>query len=138
MNGYIFYCLDLFQSTPSKWRETASSFCSPNSHTISIHSLQVEGDFTKIVIFFTVYDFNPLPPSGGRPKDPACTITIINFNPLPPSGGRLSLIYRSVFATVISIHSLQVEGDSLYNSFKSIFILFQSTPSKWRETFCLH
>ena len=82
----------IFQSTPSAWRETtdATSFCKPLRH------------------------FNPLPPHGGRRAVPAVyRQRQINFNPLPPHGGRLS--------------SIRVSPNSP---------LFQSTPSAWRETSC--
>ncbi len=38
----------------------------------------------------------------------------VNFNPLPPCGGRRSPLVSTVCRSTISIHSLRVEGDSLY------------------------
>ena len=80
------------------------------------------------------------------------------FNPLPPRGGRLRKKVKQYRAEVISIHSLRVEGDhdnlvTLPNYDISIhslrvegdfnhavqnccYLIFQSTPSAWRETFC--
>ncbi len=58
-------------------------------------------------------DFNPLPPSGGRPVGGnTVKMQIADFNPLPPSGGRRVVVMRRKL-----------------KKFK-----FQSTPSKWRET----
>ena len=39
-----------------------------------------------------------------------------NFNPLPPCGGRLNVLDAIVFAILISIHSLRVEGDVPLNA----------------------
>ena len=79
----------LFQSTPSKWRETAPRAVFFHFPSISIHSLQVEGDQA-----------------------------LLNGN----------------LASYISIHSLQVEGDALVEIHRGNYVIFQSTPSKWRET----
>ena len=58
-------------------------------------------------------NFNPLPPHGGRHVTIPNTITSIgNFNPLPPHGGRLINPYTE----------------------EKTVIVFQSTPSAWRET----
>ena len=45
------FCVELFQSTPSAWRETviARSFCA--AECISIHSLRMEGDITMPIDF---------------------------------------------------------------------------------------
>ena len=78
---------------------------------ISIHSLRVEGDSSLINSFMIVFDFNPLPPCGGRrvknyriglleefQSTPSVWRETMlnsrgkqmakNFNPLPPCGGR--------------------------------------------------
>ena len=80
------------------------------------------------------YDFNPLPPHGGRLKEiydtrVALKISIHSlrmegdqgssrytapsphFNPLPPHGGRPSGILTMTIPHCISIHSLRMEGD---------------------------
>ena len=60
---------------------------------------------------FFVY-FNPLPPYGGRPEHGSASAQpTSHFNPLPPYGGRriTPLLYLSA-------------------------LIFQSTPSVWRET----
>ena len=56
--------------------------------------------------------FNPLPPHGGRLPVCFCVRNAMDFNPLPPHGGRL-----------------------LRLGMISRMILFQSTPSAWRETY---
>ena len=58
----------VFQSTPSVWRETSSSCATGNQKDISIHSLRVEGDAFGSVLVYTLSNFNPLPPCGGRPR----------------------------------------------------------------------
>ena len=60
------------------------------TQSISIHSLRVEGDEGVMIMTAATWDFNPLPPCGGRLVQ-QCQC----------SGG-----------AVISIHSLRVEGDS--------------------------
>jgi len=42
------------------------------------------------------------------------------------------VIYNS---TVISIHSLRVEGDQMLKAQIKLMEAFQSTPSVWRETY---
>ena len=79
--------------------------------TISIHSLRVEGDWTRSARSPTISNFNPLPPCGGRPNFAAVRLAPVYFNPLPPCGGR----HREYRAR---------------NRDK----IFQSTPSVWRET----
>ena len=79
-----------FQSTPSVWRETF-----PPCITISV-----------------VTDFNPLPPCGGRPNVNFPFFSGILFQSTP-SVWRETVENLTVVAggTVISIHSLRVEGD---------------------------
>ena len=123
---------------------------------ISIHSLRMEGDDTRLAHNLLRLHFNPLPPHGGRPESISTRLDAgIHFNPLPPHGGRQK---EKALRTLrhISIHSLRMEGDlgrkgqaaqerdfnplpphggrrpacdDLYNIF-----IFQSTPSAWRET----
>ena len=60
-----------------------------HSYRISIHSLRMEGDLAQLGDLLGVYNFNPLPPHGGRQE-----------------------CYVSLLATrTISIHSLRMEGD---------------------------
>ena len=83
------------------------------ANVISIHSLRMEGDQTNQGYGKEAEcNFNPLPPHGGRQRTPErCTFRRNHFNPLPPHGGRLLVSYL-----------------------KEQILLFQSTPSAWRET----
>ncbi len=101
-----------FQSTPSVWRETRCCTHNSTQSAISIHSLRVEGDQSTMTKCQLLSHFNPLPPCGGRPRDLIKQYANSqDFNPLPPCGGRLNCF-----------------------SHASSVILFQSTPSVWRET----
>ena len=123
-----------FQSTPSAWRETDSSQ-TPES---------------------VIPNFNPLPPQGGRPisarssiepcrfqstpsawRETCCCVSQlahrqISIHSLRMEGDLLSRIYFDALA--ISIHSLRMEGDVSQLRKWKILLLFQSTPSAWRET----
>ena len=128
----------------------------PAHSPISIHSLRVEGDFGGCDSNLSCFDFNPLPPCGGRLSSCYHLPVKHNFNPLPPCGGRHpcgragkdfkafqstpsvwretgtdALIYSGNF---ISIHSLRVEGDATASASTMGAAVFQSTPSVWRET----
>ena len=105
----------LFQSTPSAWRETFSSIHAFASCFISIHSLRMEGDLGFVNYIAAQTNFNPLPPHGGRRTCSSCFLT----------------------ASWISIHSLRMEGDDGSYPFTDSIVIFQSTPSAWRETFLL-
>ena len=102
-----------FQSTPSAWRETSGTVPADDlrqhfnplpphggrhadacqfgkwAHSISIHSLRMEGDHTH-------------PGSESAPG---------YFNPLPPHGGRQQAFQSNSGSYDISIHSLRMEGD---------------------------
>ena len=123
-----------FQSTPSAWRETSDLRPSCQSIPISIHSLRMEGDLPLRRWCRSPYHFNPLPPHGGRHID------LVDGDP----------------AIIISIHSLRMEGDFRTSSLpetqahfnplpphggrpdrgvaSTTVKPFQSTPSAWRET----
>ena len=72
----------------------------------------MEGDFRRVSL-------------SGRRRD---------FNPLPPYGGRLDTTRAGDLVDVISIHSLRMEGDKHCAVLDCRFVVFQSTPSVWRET----
>ena len=55
-----------FQSTPSAWRETEFTLHGKEYEGISIHSLRMEGDVYRQKQTKGEYNFNPLPPHGGR------------------------------------------------------------------------
>ena len=57
-----------------------------------------------------------------------------HFNPLPPHGGRRNLIMKKIDVIFISIHSLRMEGDQGLFDCMEVHLIFQSTPSAWRET----
>ena len=59
----------------------------------------------------------------------------IYFNPLPPYGGRPQVFGSCQISCSISIHSLRMEGDQGIVRRPDFFLLFQSTPSVWRETY---
>ena len=86
---FMSYWDNSFQSTPSAWRETFSRCSLTFAGDISIHSLRMEGDCCIC------------PQNAG----------MVYFNPLPPHGGRLS----------------KDKNSPAYDP-------FQSTPSAWRET----
>ena len=81
-----------------------------------------------------ISNFNPLPPCGGRRLSTSLISTKSNFNPLPPCGGRPNTINPHSPYYNISIHSLRVEGDGSLAKVAFSPLLFQSTPSVWRET----
>ena len=79
----------LFQSTPSAWRET----------DVSAHHQVMRRHF------------NPLPPHGGRRCTDRSLDRLSYFNPLPPHGGRQISDCSKSSTSIISIHSLRMEGD---------------------------
>ena len=124
---------------------------------ISIHSLRMEGDFHGSTNSNFTGNFNPLPPHGGRRIiSRKVYFPAVHFNPLPPHGGRLLDQGHAVGIVFISIHSLRMEGDTAVNAMrtmgqnfnplpphggrphyydnKGMIVVFQSTPSAWRET----
>ena len=126
--------LQIFQSTPSVWRETCGTFLFLFCFNISIHSLRMEGDRRRKDRYKKIANFNPLPPYGGRPSSSRRNSRPTNFNPLPPYGGRRlqPVTVRSSAPDFnplppyggrhvqklaeehlmdISIHSLRMEGD---------------------------
>ena len=106
---------------------------STNAPVISIHSLRMEGDVLILKYVDTISNFNPLPPHGGRRNQKKMQLQAFYFNPLPPHGGRLTRLLYGYFkryfnplpphggrlspmcilsmASLISIHSLRMEGD---------------------------
>ena len=102
---------------------------------ISIHSLRMEGDAWSSAPFSVQRYFNPLPPHGGRRRIPAAACRRCwHFNPLPPHGGRRVVMRLHQDNGDISIHSLRMEGDTMQFSSSATWVVFQSTPSAWRET----
>ena len=100
-----------FQSTPSAWRETAMQYAETLRQRISIHSLRMEGDYHRMCYIRRLWDFNPLPPHGGRPISSEPTAATISFQSTPSA-------WRETETVVPPFPSTK----------------FQSTPSAWRET----
>ena len=122
---------------------------------ISIHSLRMEGDFFSLLPHLRRRHFNPLPPYGGRhthaPPETARTyfnplppyggrqkfkgsgLRYFYFNPLPPYGGRQYLCFALRFFA--DFNPLPPYGGRLCHLLPILsHLLFQSTPSVWRET----
>ena len=126
-----------FQSTPSAWRETEEDWSGKALKVIiSIHSLRMEGDASRLRGQPWHDHFNPLPPHGGRlywitfPQ----LMQTISIHSLRMEGDYLGGDFATCLR-VISIHSLRMEGDVQSIWFTSFFSpQFQSTPSAWRET----
>ena len=95
-----------FQSTPSAWRETESE----RQASISI------------------YDFNPLPPHGGRPTFLYPVTTGILFQSTPSAWRETSGIVVTLVAFCISIHSLRMEGDIYHSLFRKNAAYFNPLP----------
>ena len=126
----------IFQSTPSVGRET---------------------DVIKLYTELT-YDFNPLPPWGGRhtTAKSAQNLESISIHSLRGEGdefnddglfsnskisihslrgeGDLATVNEQVYGAKISIHSLRGEGDKSAAHINTTTAQFQSTPSVGRET----
>ena len=124
-----------FQSTPSAWRETVSSYRITQSPVPfqSTPSAWRETRRGRMQAERTA-DFNPLPPHGGRHHkiNTSGLDFIISIHSLRMEGdiahwGKKAGIY-------ISIHSLRMEGDVDRWKYKNKINQFQSTPSAWRET----
>ena len=100
-----------FQSTPSAWRETIRQLTSAIRQRISIHSLRMEGDQDKYPLLFILdISIHSLRMEGDL-GNLCYNNPKAHFNPLPPHGGR-----PAADAALLTM------------------LLFQSTPSAWRET----
>ena len=104
--------IEVFQSTPSVWRETALPACCSRRQSY----------------------FNPLPPCGGRRTSAGGVQgwSGISIHSLRVEGDRAAACISRTCR--ISIHSLRVEGDHVFSQCVKTFFKFQSTPSVWRET----
>ena len=100
-----------FQSTPSVWRETYTSFIV----VVSLTFQSTPSVWRETIDGYKNVDrlkhFNPLPPCGGRQIRMINYDVATHFNPLPPCGGRPECLIKA-----------------------SRNVVFQSTPSVWRET----
>ena len=124
-----------FLSTPSARRATGYHLDVAVDTHISIHALREEGNDDCGGDPFTVCDFYPRPPRGGRHKNADPRHPLYDFYPRPPRGGRpvtdqvshggrifLSTpsarratinIPAGSYAAGISIHALREEGDDV-------------------------
>ena len=59
-----------------------------------------------------------------------------DFYPRPPRGGRPNSPPEEILCKVISIHALREEGDFQNGGIGGFNVLFLSTPSARRATFC--
>ena len=87
--------------------------------------------------FVGTTDFNPLPPSGGRPIPQSGLLSSRLFQSTPPKWRETRAYPVQIVKLDISIHSPQVEGDNDSPCGKGRSLIFQSTPPKWRETLFL-
>ena len=135
------FCVELFQSTPSAWRET---WCyrkvdkGRHGRVISIHSLRMEGDRQRQRLYLLhVISIHSLRMEGDGVANVSVKV-ILHFNPLPPHGGRpLPLSSWSAWDTFQSTPSAWRETRCSHQTGKHT--KFQSTPSAWRETrICMH
>ena len=134
----VLYSLrDIFQSTPSAWRETDTIF--PCLRYLIFQSTPSAWRETGGILgkMRAGMHFNPLPPHGGRrtvcgkrfriekfQSTPSAwretrlylrlEVFFSYFNPLPPHGGRRTQRRAEASGRAISIHSLRMEGDRLH------------------------
>ena len=142
------FCVELFQSTPSAWRETwcyrkvdkgrHGRVISIHSlrmegdrqrqrlyllHVISIHSLRMEGDGVANVSVKVILHFNPLPPHGGRPLPLSSWSAWDTFQSTPSAWRETQGERHSGQCGHISIHSLRMEGDPTHGNFSPYHII---------------
>ena len=78
---------------------------------ISIHSLRMEGDHFLTCFFLFFLNFNPLPPYGGRPLMFCYCPSVRKFQSTPSVWRETLSCNSNISTTLISIHSLRMEGD---------------------------
>ena len=131
------FCVELFQSTPSAWRET---WCyrkvdkGRHGRVISIHSLRMEGDRQRQRLYLLhVISIHSLRMEGDRRiRRNNSFMGRISIHSLRMEGDSTPL--GAAPLAKISIHSLRMEGDMQQNPMTAAVRKFQSTPSAWRET----
>ena len=108
------FCVELFQSTPSAWRET---WCyrkvdkGRHGRVISIHSLRMEGDRQRQRLYLLhVISIHSLRMEGDPLQPPNWQAHEISIHSLRMEGD--PDLYAQLIAEIdISIHSLRMEGD---------------------------
>ena len=125
-------------------------------YNISIHSLRMEGDKIHNRTFPRFPHFNPLPPHGGRLHFRCSSPAVRLFQSTPSAWWETALNIGFPQCSHISIHSLRMEGDrrTIHDIYtlhhfnplpphggrhaaelsSHLQLIFQSTPSAWRET----
>ena len=131
VNQFIRY--QTFQSTPSAWRETTSESSESESPNISIHSLRMEGDRSRLLLdHVSGISIPSLRMEGDEFRLLLFPDRFISIHSLRMEGDPAGAVLPENLH--ISIHSLRMEGD-LFGSLRSTAApVFQSTPSAWRET----
>jgi len=127
----------MFQSTPSKRKETNRQGQKRIGEAVSIHSFQAEGDITETVIKLRRVCFNPLLPSGRRPKTTIANTTILPFQSTP-SKRKETIVPAQNNVGVFGFNPLLPSGRRHWKIVIYHFRgMFQSTPSKRKETLVL-
>ena len=98
----------------------------------------MEGDLQLQKRSSKPWNFNPLPPHGGRPSSYNQKRTVLLFQSTPSAWRETWTTRYYGYGDFISIHSLRMEGDLFETSQTTLRFGFQSTPSAWRETAKLH
>ena len=102
---------DGFQSTPSAWRETNTIFRFCVSIVFqSTPSAWRETQY-KTGVSVCLWNFNPLPPHGGRPVSDCNILYCTEFQSTPSAWRETFILDWKKSHLKISIHSLRMEGD---------------------------
>ena len=101
---------------------------------ISIHALREEGDFVTRHCLFSLLDFYPRPPRGGRRSSIQLRGHITPFLSTPSARRATGAGLLQGPVCAISIHALREEGDAQHILRITIAYLFLSTPSARRAT----
>ena len=100
-----------FQPTPSSRRETSARSKKSSTPNISTHSLLAEGDSACLPCSVSSFISTHSLLAEGDPGMESTKIKAYNFNPLPPRGGRRARPAARRLLLQISTHSLLAEGD---------------------------
>ena len=146
-----------FLSTPSARRATYDASHKQTVEMISIHALREEGDTRTRSSSWSITNFYPRPPRGGRPDTTDKSKQRMEFLSTP-SARRATLLSAArakrngpflstpsarratdelgelITNREISIHALREEGDFLYTTPMPTMKIFLSTPSARRAT----
>ena len=102
---------------------------------ISIHALRVEGDgYCAVEHLFSIFNFYPRPPGGGRLTISFSSSATSNFYPRPPGGGRLSDAVGIVRGQTGFLSTPSGWRATKIKQRVTNEVIFLSTPSGWRAT----